>query len=48
MSTRFMIDTHQYHSSHTQSLHTLFFRDNDEITLAEFYAAFFRRLRGMQ
>lgn len=48
MSTKFIIDAHQYHSSHTQSLHTLFFRDSTEITLAEFYAAFFMRLRGMQ
>lgn len=45
MSTKFMIDAHQYRSLHTQSLHTLFFRDNTEITLAEFYTAFFLRLR---
>lgn len=47
MSNKFRVDGHQYYSFHTQSLHTQFFRDGIEVTLAEFYDAFFRRLRQL-
>lgn len=47
MSNQFRIDGHQYYFFNTQFLHTLFFRDDIEVTLAEFYDAFFRRLRQL-
>jgi len=48
MSNKFRVDGHQYYSLHTQSLDTQFFRDGIEVTLAEFYDAFFRRLRQLK